>query len=235
MPTIPGAEERGESQHGWLQSHHTFSFADDDGPAHRGYSALRVINDDAVAPGAGFAPPSHRDMEIISYVLEGGLEHKDSLGNGSVVRPGEVQRMTAGAGITHSEYHAARDEPLRCCNYGFCEARDLAPGCEQRRYSPDELAGGLRLVAARDGRDGAVTLHQNALIYATRLAEKQAVSHRPPPGRRTYIFVARGDLRVNGEALAAGDGAAIEAEEEIRVQGAPAGEALLFRPARRTL
>jgi hypothetical protein len=229
MIELRKAEERGRSNHGWLDSRHTFSFADYHDPRHMGFSVLRVINDDRVEPGAGFPTHGHRDMEIVSYVLDGALEHKDSLGTGSVIRPGEVQRMTAGTGVRHSEYNGSRTEPVHFLQIWILpRAQGLAPGYEQKRFEPAELAGRLRLVASPDGRDGSVTIHQDVQLYASRLGNGEHVSYSLAPGRRAYVHVARGAVTLNGMRLAAGDGAGIAEESAVTLAAQDSAEVLLF-------
>jgi hypothetical protein len=229
MLTIRKSEHRGRGDHGWLDSRHSFSFADYHDPAHMGYSDLRVINEDRVAPGAGFPTHGHRDMEILSYVLEGALEHRDSLGNGSVIRPGDVQRMSAGTGVRHSEFNASKTEPVHFLQiWVLPERAGLAPGYEQRHFDPDELEGRLRLLASRDGRDGSVRIHQDSAIYGARLDGAASVTHRLASGRRAYVQVARGTLSVNGTRLSAGDGARIEHETDVVLRDGGQAEVLLF-------
>jgi redox-sensitive bicupin YhaK (pirin superfamily) len=227
--TIRRSQDRGHANHGWLDSYHSFSFADYYDPAHMGFSVLRVINEDRVQPGEGFPAHGHRDMEIISYVLEGALEHRDSLGNGSVIRPGDVQRMSAGTGVRHSEYNPSHDEPVHFLQIWILPAASrMAPGYEQKNFATAELDGRLRLVAAPDGRDGAVTIHQDTLLYATRLNRNDGVSHPLAPGRSAYVQVARGSVEVNGERLTAGDGARIEKESAVQLTASEPTEVLLF-------
>ena len=224
----PGPE-RGHANHGWLDSYHSFSFADYFDPEHVQFSALRVINEDRVAPGAGFPTHGHRDMEIVSYVLAGALEHKDSMGNGSVIRPGDVQRMSAGTGVRHSEFNASATEPVHFLQIWILpQANGIAPGYEQKHFSPAGLDNRLRLIASPDGRDGSVTVHQNACIYAIRLDGTNAVVHALASGRRAYVHVARGAVTVNGQRLAAGDGARIENESTVHLDHGHGAEALLF-------
>jgi len=221
--------DRGHANHGWLDSYHTFSFADYFDPAHVGFSALRVINEDRVQPGAGFPTHGHRDMEIVSYVLEGGLEHKDSMGNGSVIRPGDVQRMSAGTGVRHSEFNASDTELVHFLQIWILPDRHgHTPGYEQKHFTPAELEGRLRLIASPDGRDGSVTIHQDARLYAAKLDGTQAVTHTLAAGRRAYVHVARGALHVNGTPLAAGDGARLENETQLRFDQGHGAEVLLF-------
>jgi len=229
MITIRRAKERGHADHGWLDTYHTFSFADYWDPRHMGWGPLRVINEDRVAPGTGFPTHAHRDMEIITYVLEGALEHRDSLGTGSVITPGEVQRMSAGTGVRHSEYNASRTEPVHLLQIWIQPARaGIAPEYEQKTVPVSERRGRLRLIAAPDGRDGAVTIHQDAAVYATTLARGEAVEHALAAGRLGWLQVARGALLLNGERLAQGDGAAIEDEHALTIETLETAEALLF-------
>ena len=224
------AEERGRANLGWLDSRHTFSFGHYHDPEHMGIGPLRVINDDRVAAGAGFPTHPHSDMEIISYVLEGGLAHRDSIGTGSVIRPGDLQRMSAGTGIRHSEFNASKTEPVRFLQIWILPERGgLPPSYEQKTFPPEESRGRLRLVAARDGRDGAVTVHQDADIYVAVLDEGAEARHSPRAGRFAWIQVARGTVSVNGETLDEGDGAALAdvASIELTSRG-PASELLLF-------
>lgn len=229
MITLRPAHARGHADHGWLDSHHSFSFADYYDPAHMGFRALRVINEDRVAPGRGFGTHGHRDMEIISYVLDGGLEHRDSLGTGSVIRPGDVQRMTAGTGVRHSEFNASKTDPVHFLQIWIVpEARDLEPSYEEKRFSEDEKRGRLRLVASRDARDGAVKVHQDVSLYATVLREGESVTHPLAPGRHAWVHVARGGAVVNGQRLDAGDAAALSDEAAVVITGRDEGEVLLF-------
>ena len=218
--SIRRSQDRGHTDIGWLDSRHTFSFGDYHEPRAMGFRALRVVNEDRVAPGGGFPTHPHRDMEILSYVLEGALEHKDSLGTGSVIRPGELQRMTAGTGVLHSEKNASRGEPVHFLQIWLLpEAQRLAPGYEQKAFPREELSGKLRLVGARDGKDGAVTIHQDVGLYATMLAAGARASLPLRKGRHAWVQVARGSVRVNGEVLQAGDGAAISDEGQVELAG----------------
>jgi quercetin 2,3-dioxygenase len=229
MLTVRRAGERGHADHGWLDSHHTFSFADYYDPAHMGFRALRVINEDRVAAGQGFGKHSHRDMEIISYVLAGGLEHKDSMGTGEVIRPGDVQRMTAGTGVTHSEYNASDRELVHFLQIWILpDQRGIAPSYEQQTFSRDDKAGKLRRVASPDGRDGSVTLHADATLYAGLFDRDQAAELAIAPGRHAWVHVVRGEASVNGTALAAGDAVALSEERTVRIQGIDASELLVF-------
>ena len=228
MITVRRAAERGHTRIDWLDSWHTFSFGDYYDPRHVEFRALRVINEDHVAPGAGFGTHPHRDMEIVTYVLAGALEHRDSLGNGSLIRPGEIQRMSAGTGIRHSEFNASKSDPVHFLQIWIQPERaGLPPGYEQRPLPP-EVRGGLRVIASRDGRDGAVTIHQAAEIHAARLAPGEAATHALAPGRHAWVQVARGNLTANGEALHAGDGAAVSDERAVTLRADADAEVLLF-------
>lgn len=221
--------ERGHFNHGWLDTYHSFSFADYYDPDHMGFASLRVINDDRVAPGRGFPPHSHRDMEIITYILQGALEHKDSLGNGSVIRPGDVQRMSAGTGVTHSEYNPSKTEPVHLLQIWIVpDKTGVAPGYEQKHYTGQERQSRLCLIASADGRDNSVAIHQNASVYAALLGANDTLTHPLAPGRQAYLHVARGALNVNGHLLGAGDGAKLSAEPEVRLSQARQAEVLLF-------
>jgi len=229
MITIRRREERGHFDHGWLDTSHTFSFAGYYDPAHMGFRPLRVLNEDRVKPGYGFPTHSHDNMEIISYVLEGALEHKDSLGSGSVIRPGEAQRMSAGSGVTHSEYNPSSAEPLHFLQIWILpEKRGLAPSYEQKTFPAGEREGRLRLIASRGGREGSVTIHQDADLYAGLLSHGQAVTHSLEPGRHAWLQVARGEVVANGEPLRAGDGAAVSGERSLEIAGSGRAEVLLF-------
>jgi redox-sensitive bicupin YhaK (pirin superfamily) len=229
MVKIRKAKERGHANHGWLDTYHTFSFADYWDPRHMGWGPLRVINEDRVAGGTGFPTHPHRDMEIITYVLEGALEHRDSLGTGSVIRPGEVQRMSAGTGVRHSEYNASKTEPVHLLQIWIEPSRaGIAPGYEQKTFPESERRGKLRLIAAADGRDGAVTIHQDAAVYATTLARGERVEHAVAAGRLGWLQIARGALLLNGERLDQGDGAALENERRVTLEALEPAEALLF-------
>jgi hypothetical protein len=230
MITLRPAHERGIANFGWLDSRHTFSFGEYFDPNHMGFADLRVINEDKVAPGRGFATHGHRDMEIISYVLEGGLEHKDSIGTGSIIRPGDVQRMSAGTGIMHSEYNASKTDPVHFLQIWILpEKKGIAPGYEQKTFSAAEKQGQLRLVGSRDGRDGSITIHQDVNLYATVLSEGDEVQHPLTEGRVAWLQVVRGSIQLNDRTLAAGDGAAIAGEPLITLKGAAdSAEVLLF-------
>jgi redox-sensitive bicupin YhaK (pirin superfamily) len=229
MITLRRADERGHAEHGWLDTRHTFSFADYYDPRHMGWGPLRVINEDRVAPGTGFPPHAHRDMEIVTYVLSGALEHKDSLGTGSVIRPGDVQRMSAGTGVRHSEYNHSPSEPVHLLQIWIEPARrGIAPGYEQKTIAPADKRGRLRVVASPDGRDGSVTLEQDATVHATVLEPGERVTHGLGAGRRAWVQVARGTVTLNGQRLAQGDGAAVLDERELVVAGVEPAEVLLF-------
>jgi redox-sensitive bicupin YhaK (pirin superfamily) len=229
MITLRRAEDRGHFDHGWLNTYHTFSFADYRDPKHMGFHGLRVINEDRVQPGEGFGTHPHRDMEIITYVLEGALEHRDSMGNGSVIRPGEVQRMSAGTGITHSEFNASKTELVHFLQIWFLPAeRGIEPGYEQKAIDPKEQVGRVRLVASPDGRDGSVTIHADARLYAGRFDQGTSAEIALPEARNAWVHVARGRARINGHELEAGDGAALSDEPIVRVEGIAASEVLVF-------
>jgi redox-sensitive bicupin YhaK (pirin superfamily) len=229
MREIRPAAERGRTRLDWLDSRHSFSFGDYRDPGRMGFRALRVINEDRVEPGRGFDPHSHRDMEIVSYVLGGALEHRDSLGNGSQIRPGDVQRMSAGTGITHSEYNPSAAEPVHFLQIWLLPERGgLAPSYEQRHFAPAELRGGLRLVASRDGREESVRVHQDVRIYAALLEPGERASHALAPGRHAWLQVARGRVALGDAALAAGDGAALSGEPAVELVAAESSEVLVF-------
>jgi redox-sensitive bicupin YhaK (pirin superfamily) len=229
MITLRPASARGHADHGWLDTRHTFSFADYFDPRHMGFRALRVINEDRVQPAQGFGMHPHRDMEIVSYVLEGGIQHKDSMGNGSVIRPGDVQRMSAGTGVLHSEFNASRSELVHFLQIWLLpSARGIEPGYEQKAFSEADKRGNLRLVASPDGREGSVTIHSDAAIYAGVFGAGESAEHALSPGRHAWVHVARGKARVNGHDLGPGDGAAFSDEASVRVEGIEGGEVLVF-------
>jgi quercetin 2,3-dioxygenase len=229
MITIRHAQDRGHTDAGWLDSRHTFSFADYHDPDHMGFRALRVINDDHVSPGKGFGAHPHRDMEIVSYVLDGALEHKDSMGTGSIIRPGDVQRMSAGTGVLHSEWNHSRTEEVHFLQIWILpERRGMEPGYEQRHFEPAELQDRLRIVASPDGRDGSVRIHQDAAVYVTRLSPGQDVGLDIPSGRHAWVQVARGAVKLNGVTLGAGDGAALTDEPRVQLRGVDEAEAMVF-------
>jgi redox-sensitive bicupin YhaK (pirin superfamily) len=229
MITIRKAKDRGHFDFGWLDTYHTFAFGDYYDPEFVGFRSLRVINEDRVAPRRGFPTHGHRDMEIITYVLEGALEHHDSMGNGSAIRPGEVQRMTAGSGVTHSEANSSETDAVHLLQIWILpNARSLQPGYEQKTFTEEEKRGQLRLVASNDGRDGSVTINQDAAIYASVLEPGGAVVHELGAQRNAWIQVARGAISVNGNVLNQGDGAAVSAESEVTIAGREESEVLLF-------
>jgi redox-sensitive bicupin YhaK (pirin superfamily) len=230
MISIRPAAERGDADHGWLHSRHTFSFADYHDPKHMGFRALRVINEDRVEGGQGFGTHPHRDMEIISYVLEGALQHRDSLGTGSVIRPGDVQRMSAGKGVLHSEFNASPNELVHFLQIWLIPSqRGLPPSYEQKTFGEADKRGRLRAVASPDGRDGSVVVHTDAVLYAGVLDRGERAELALAPGRHAWVQVARGRLRVQGRELAAGDGAALSNEAAVQLEGiGESGEVLVF-------
>ncbi|HVR64978.1 MAG TPA: pirin family protein [Polyangia bacterium] len=226
MIQIRPAAERGTTHIDWLDSRHSFSFGEFYDPSNMGFRTLRVINDDRVAPGGGFPTHGHSDMEIVSYVLDGALEHRDSLGTGSVIRPGDVQRMSAGTGVRHSEFNASRTDPVHFLQIWILpERRAIKPGYEQKTYGADDKRGRLRLVASRDGRDGSVTIHQDVNLYAALLSGAERVTYQPAAGRSTFVQVARGHVALNGRPLSEGDGAAIQDEATLEIGATGPGEA----------
>lgn len=229
MIAVRKRAERGHFNHGWLDTHHTFSFARYYDPAHMGFRALRVINEDRIAPGRGFGTHPHENMEIVTYVLSGALAHRDSLGSGSTIRPGELQRMTAGTGIAHSEFNPSADEPVHLYQIWLLPERPgLEPSYEQREFPEDERRNRLRLVAAPDGRDGALAIRQDARLYLATLDAGCDVEHSLAPGRHAWLQVLRGRVGVNGHALVAGDGAAVSDEPALAVRAQGPSEVLLF-------
>ena len=223
------SNERGYADHGWLNSHHTFSFAGYHNPDMMGFGPLRVINEDRVRPGQGFGTHGHRDMEILSYVLDGALEHKDSMGNGSIMRAGDVQRMTAGTDVMHSEFNHSSDADVHFLQIWILpEESGLTPGYEQQSVSTDDKRDALRLIASRDGRDGSLTIHQDADIYASIISAESSLSHRLGHGRRAWVQVVRGAIMLNGERLEAGDAAAFAHESRLEFGPGSDGEFLLF-------
>jgi redox-sensitive bicupin YhaK (pirin superfamily) len=223
------SDERGRANLGWLDSRHTFSFADYHDPRYMGFGPLRVINEDRVQPGQGFGTHAHRDMEIVSYVLSGALEHRDSMGNGSVIRRGDVQRMTAGTGVQHSEFNPSQSELVHFLQIWIIpERRGLAPGYEETHFADDAKRGRLKLVASRDGRDGSIVVHQDTSLHAALLTAGDAVTHETERTRKVWIQVAAGGVVVNGEALTAGDGAALAYEERVEIRATADSEILLF-------
>jgi redox-sensitive bicupin YhaK (pirin superfamily) len=229
MIEIRKSEERGRAHHGWLQSQHSFSFADYYDPRHTGFGPLLVINEDRVAPGAGFGTHGHRDMEIISYVLDGALEHKDSMGTGSVLHYGDVQRMSAGSGVRHSEFNGSQTEPVHFLQIWIQpNAKGIPPSYEEKHFPVEEKQGRLRLIASGDGREGSVLIHQDAALYAAILNGDDSLEHALQPGRLGYVHVIRGRVEVNGVALKGGDALKLGAEDQVRIANAEAAELLLF-------
>ena len=229
MMEIRRSQERGLAEHGWLKSFHTFSFAEYHDPKHMGFGPLRVINEDRVQPGQGFGTHAHRDMEIISYVLEGGLAHKDSMGNGSVITPGAVQRMSAGTGVRHSEYNASDKEPVHFLQIWIEPSeRGIAPSYEQKRFDDASKRGVLRLVASPEGRDGSVTIHADASISAALVDGAEAIERQLDPKRKTYVHVIRGSVDLNGVHLDGGDAAALTGESRLAIDHGRQAEVLVF-------
>lgn len=229
MTTLRPSNARGHANHGWLDSYHTFSFANYYDPEHMGVSNLRVINDDTVMPGQGFGTHGHQDMEIVSYVLDGALEHKDSMGNGSVIRPGDIQRMSAGTGVRHSEYNPSATEPVHFLQIWLVPNRaGVQPGYEQKHFPLEDRHGRLVLLVSPDGRDGSLSAHQDSLLYGTLLEAGETVEHPLAAGRRAYVHVARGRVAVNGTPLGSGDGATLEGVDQVHLEGLGSAEVLLF-------
>jgi len=229
MIRVRKAKDRGYADHGWLQTHHTFSFAEYHDPSHTGFRALRVINDDLVAPGSGFPTHPHRNMEILSYVVDGALEHLDSMGNGSVIRPGEIQRMSAGTGVTHSEVNPSKTESMRLLQIWLEPAEQgLEPSYEQKRFTEGERRGRLCLVASSDSREGSIRVHQDLDMYAGLFGSGESATHEPAPGRAAWVQVVRGRVRVGDVDLSEGDGAAIEDEGSLLIRGEEEAEIVLF-------
>ena len=229
MMTLRKAAERGHANHGWLDSHHTFSFADYYDPKHMGFRALRVINDDRVAAGKGFGAHPHRDMEIISYVLEGALAHKDSTGTGEVIKPGDVQRMSAGTGVVHSEFNASKTDEVHFLQIWLMpNQRGIAPGYEQKTFSEADTRGKLRLVASPDAADGSLTIHTDARVYAGRFAAGEHAELALADKHGAWVHVARGTVKVNGHEVGEGDGVALEDERAVRIDGVADAELLVF-------
>ncbi|HEY6821057.1 MAG TPA: pirin family protein [Burkholderiales bacterium] len=229
MLEIRKSDERGLADHGWLKSRHTFSFADYQDPEHEQWGALRVINEDRVQPGQGFGTHGHRDMEIVSYVLEGELEHKDSIGNGSIIKPGDVQRMSAGRGVLHSEYNPSKTQPVHFLQIWILpNVRGIAPGYEQKFFGPQEKRGRLRLIASGSGAEGSVRLHQDARVYAGLFDGAERASLALDPARLAYVHVARGRLEVNGQALSEGDGLKAGELPSLEFSAGRGAEVLVF-------
>lgn len=229
MLEIRKSSDRGLANHGWLKSHHSFSFASYYDPEHMGFGPLRVINEDRVYPGRGFGTHGHRDMEIISYVLEGSLAHKDSMGNGSALRYGDVQRMSAGTGVQHSEFNHSPDAPVHFLQiWSEPNIKGIAPSYEEKHFDVESKQGKLRLIASPDGRDGSVLIHQDATVYASILNGEDRVRHELTPGRIAYVHVVRGRVSVNGTNLTAGDAVKVSQEMQLVLDKAEAAEILLF-------
>ena len=229
MITVRTAAERGHANHGWLDSYHSFSFADYYDPQHMGFSDLRVINEDYVQPGKGFGTHGHRDMEIITYILEGALAHKDSMGNGSVIRPGDVQRMSAGKGVMHSEFNASQSELVRLLQIWIePDVTGIPPSYEEKHFDAASKRGQLRLIAASGGRDGSVTIHQDASVYAALIDGAERVTHELAAGRKAYVHVARGSVIVHSQPLSAGDALKADGVSSIQFEQGKEAEVLLF-------
>jgi len=229
MITIRRSDERGGGDYGWLNTRHSFSFDQYYDPRYRGFRSLRVINEDWVQPGHGFPTHPHRDMEIITYLLEGSLEHKDSMGNGSIIRPGDGQRMSAGTGVRHSEANPSRSDPAHLLQIWILPERcGIEPGYEQKEFPAEEKRGKLRLIASPDGKGGSVTIHQDAKLYVSLLKPGEHVEHELPNGRHGWLQVAKGAVALNGKLLQRGDGAAISEELKVEINGKEDSEILLF-------
>jgi len=229
MLDVIRSESRGKADHGWLKAKHTFSFAEYYNPDRVSFGNLRVINEDRIAPGQGFGTHPHKDMEIVTYIIDGAIEHKDSMGNGTVITAGEVQRMTAGTGVRHSEFNHSEDSELHLLQiWIFPEKNDLQPGYEQTRYSRDDKLNQLKLVGSRDGREGSITIHQDVNLYASVLENGNQVALDLAGGRKVFVQVVTGDVEVNGEQLSAGDGAQLEDERSISITAPSDAEFLLF-------
>jgi len=229
MMQLRAAQDRGHARYDWLNTYHSFSFADYYDPRHMGISNLRVINDDTIAPGGGFPTHGHRDMEIITYVLSGALEHKDSMGNGSVIRPGDVQRMSAGSGVRHSEFNASDSEPVHLLQIWLLPNRQAGtPDYDQRHFPAEQRRGVLRLLVSPDGREDSISAHQDALLYGSVLQAGEAVEYPLAQGRNAYVHLAKGAAKVNGRSLSGGDGLHIEQEARLLIEGQDSAELLLF-------
>lgn len=229
MKQIRRAEARGHADHGWLQSHHSFSFADYYDPAHMGVSILRVINDDRIAPSGGFPTHPHRDMEIVTYLMEGTLEHRDSIGNGSLIRPGDIQRMSAGSGIQHSEFNPSDSEPTRLLQIWLLPNQTgITPDYAQKQFPPEQRRGILQLLVSPDGRDGSISARQDGLLYGTLLDREESLSHTLQAGRSAYLHLARGQAVINGETLGEGDAITLVDEPQVQMSGIDKAEILLF-------
>ncbi|MDH3276313.1 MAG: pirin family protein [Gammaproteobacteria bacterium] len=229
MLNVIQSESRGSADHGWLRAKHTFSFAEYQNPERVDFGKVRVINEDRIAPGKGFPTHPHRDMEIVTYVIEGAIAHKDSMGNGTVITAGEIQRMTAGTGVQHSEFNHSQEEELHLLQiWIYPEKNGLEPGYEQTRFSREEKLNRLRLVGSRDGRDGSITIHQDVDLYASVLEAGNELSLQLRPNRKVFAQVVDGDIEVNGQRLSAGDGAQLEDERELQVAAVTEAEFLVF-------
>jgi redox-sensitive bicupin YhaK (pirin superfamily) len=228
MIEVRKSTDRGHANHGWLDSHHTFSFGGYHDPEHMGFSDLRVINEDRIAPGSGFGAHSHRDMEILTYVLDGALAHRDSMGNGSVIRPGDVQRMSAGKGVTHSESNAAEDQTHFLQIWIEPNVLGIDPGYEEKRFEATQKRGQLRLIASPDGRDGSITIHQDAKLYAGLFNGAETQSVPLPARRRAWLHVARGEIVANGVTLKTGDALKLIDETKLELEQGKEAEVLLF-------
>jgi hypothetical protein len=229
MIRIRRAEERGHADHGWLKTYHTFSFSSFQDPQHMRFRSLRVMNEDWVAPGQGFGTHPHNDMEIVTYVLEGALEHKDSMGNGEVLTPGEFQRMSAGTGITHSEFNPSQSEPVHLYQIWMLpECKGIEPSYEQKRFPDEEMRNRLRLVAARESVDGSLLIHQDARIFLSKIDAGQQVGYEPATGRHAWLQVLRGSVSLNSDDLQTSDGAAVTEENLLTIQATSDAEIMLF-------
>jgi len=229
MLDIIRSESRGSADHGWLKAKHTFSFAEYQNPERVSFGTLRVVNEDRIAPGKGFGTHPHKDMEIVTYIIDGAIEHKDSMGNGTVITAGEVQRMTAGTGVRHSEFNHSEDSELHLLQiWIFPEKNDLQPGYEQTRYSRDDKLNQLKLVGSRDGREGSITIHQDVNLYSSVLEAGKEVSLDLPSARKVFVQVIDGNIAVNREQLSAGDGMQLEDQGTINVSASSEAEFLLF-------
>ena len=229
MMQVRHSGDRGHADHGWLDTNHAFSFADYQDASHMGFRSLRVINEDRVRPGMGFGTHGHRDMEIISYVLEGALEHKDSMGNGEVLRPGEFQRISAGTGVRHSEFNPSATEPVHFYQIWLLpQSKGIQPSYEQKFFAEDEKRGKLRIVASPDGAEGSLTIHQDAKVYLSTLHPGESVNHKLPPGRHAWLQILRGAVSVNGTPLETSDGLAVSEERSLTIAGERLAEVMLF-------
>jgi redox-sensitive bicupin YhaK (pirin superfamily) len=229
MITLRKSADRGHANHGWLDTYHSFSFADYYDPKEMGFGSLRVINEDVVSPGMGFGTHGHRDMEIITYILEGALQHKDSMGNGSVIKPGDVQRMSAGTGVTHSEFNASQTEPVHLLQIWIQpKFTGIKPGYEEKVFNDKDKRGKLRLIASFDAREGSAKIHQDASLYSSIIDNNQQLTYNVQNGRVAYVHVARGSVDVNGQTLQQGDGAKIQNESLLTFNSKDSAEFLLF-------